>query len=89
MLHPAKVGVASRWRTVFPTHVVSECLDAPIAVVERWIGENVIGFQVFVLVTAEAVGMMRAKMGFNAAKSNSIRMVASTKSTAEYAKSRG
>jgi hypothetical protein len=42
-----------------------QSFPAPIAVVERRIGENVVSFQVFVLIVAKTVVVMLSKMGFD------------------------
>ena len=64
MLHPRKVGVALGWRAVFPTHVIF--VAVPVAVVERWVGDDVVGFQVLVQVAAERVSVLFAKVAVDA-----------------------
>ena len=62
MLHPGEVGVAGRRRAVLPAPVVPEQLAAPVAVVERRIGQDVVGLQVGVQVAVEAVGVLRPRL---------------------------
>ena len=56
MLHPRKVGVASRRQAILPAHVFLERTLSPVAEIERRIGKNVICLQRRVLVIIESVG---------------------------------
>src|SRR5437867_2676188 len=53
MLHPGKVGISFRWDPKLPSHIILKKLTAPIAIIERWIGEDEICPQVLVLVIQE------------------------------------
>ena len=57
VLHPGEVGVARRRRAVGPALVVLQQLAAPVAVVERRIGEHVVGLEVGVTVVVEGVAV--------------------------------
>ena len=67
MLNPGVVGVVHRRHPEFPAHVLPQVFAAPIAHVERRIGENEIGLEVGMQIRAEAVGVARAEIGVNAA----------------------
>ena len=53
VLDPGKVGIASWRRAELPAAITAKLVAAPIAIVERWIGNNVIGPEVFVGVVEE------------------------------------
>ena len=55
VLHPGEVGVALGRRAVLPAHVL--VVAVPVRIVERRIGEHVVGLEVFVQVAAERVGV--------------------------------
>jgi hypothetical protein len=57
VLHPGKVRVAPRRRAVLPALVLAHSLAAPVAHVERGIGEDEVGLQVGVAVVVEAVAV--------------------------------
>ena len=60
VLHPGEVGVARGRRAVDPALVVLQQLAAPVAVVERRVGEDVVGLEVGVLVVVEGVAVRRS-----------------------------
>ena len=53
MLYPCVIGVASGRYAVFPSAILAEQITAPVAVVERRIGDDIIRFQVFVGIVQE------------------------------------
>jgi len=57
VLHPGVIGIACWWRAVDPALVVLQQFAAPVAVVERRVGEDVIGLQVRMLVVVRAVAV--------------------------------
>ena len=57
VLDPGEVGVARRRHAVHPALVVPEQLAAPVAVVERRVGEDVVGLEVGVAVVVEGVAV--------------------------------
>src|SRR5665647_1973520 len=67
VLHPGEVGVAHRRRPVLPAHVVAQALAAPVAHVERRVGEDEVGLEVLVLVGVEGVGVVRPQVALEAA----------------------
>ena len=60
MLHPGEVGVALGRDAVLPADIV--VVADPVGVVERRIGQDVIGLEVGVQVAAEGVGVFRAEV---------------------------
>ena len=58
VLHPAKVGVALGRGAVLPALVFGEPLAAPVGDVERRIGEDEVGLEVWMAVVVEAVAMV-------------------------------
>src|SRR4051794_22480413 len=58
VLDPAKVRIASRRDTELPADVVAELLTAPVADVERRIGEDVIGLEVGQPIGVERVALI-------------------------------
>ena len=44
MLQPTIVGIASRWRAVFPAHILTQPISTPIADVEWGVGKNEVSF---------------------------------------------
>ena len=56
VLHPRKVGVASRRQAILPAHVFLKRTLSPVAEIERRIGKNVICLQRRVLIIIECVG---------------------------------
>ncbi len=67
VLNPRVVGVAGRRRAVAPADIVLQKLAGPVADVERWIGEDVVGFEVGMQVAEERVGWLRAEVGLDGA----------------------
>jgi len=57
VLHPGEIGVAGRRRAENPALVVAQQLASPVAVVERRVGEHVIGLEVGVPVVVERIAM--------------------------------
>ena len=57
VLHPGEVGVAGGRHAVLPALVLAQTLAAPIAHVERRIGEDEVGLQVRVAVVVEGVAV--------------------------------
>ena len=57
VLHPGEVGVARGRHAVDPALVVLEQLAAPVAVVERRVGQHVVGLEVGVPVVVEGVAV--------------------------------
>src|SRR5881628_1997174 len=57
VLHPGVVGIARGRGAIDPALVVLEQLAAPVAVIERWIGQNVVGLEVGMLVGVEGVAV--------------------------------
>jgi hypothetical protein len=55
MLHPGEIGVAGGRHTIHPALVVLQQIPAPVTVVERWVGENIIGLEVRVPIVVERV----------------------------------
>src|SRR6266568_5929141 len=69
MLNPGKVGVACRRYAIFPANVVAQAVATPIAVIERRIGEDEVGFEVFVQVILEGVCVVGTQVSFDASNS--------------------
>ena len=67
MLHPGEVGVARRRRAVLPAHVVAQAVAAPVAHVERRVGEDEVGLEVLVQVVVEGVGVVRPEVALDPA----------------------
>src|SRR6266404_5098266 len=67
MLNPRVVGVVHGWHPEFPAHVLPQVFAAPIAHVERRVGEDEIGLEVGMQILPETVGVARAEIGVNAA----------------------
>src|SRR5450759_5136183 len=67
VLHPGEVGVAHRRRPVLPAHVVAQAVAAPVAHVERRVGEDEVGLEVLVLVGVEGVGVVRSQVALEPA----------------------
>ncbi len=67
VLNPGVVGVADGRGAILPAGILAEPLAAPIARVEGRVGEDVVGLQVLVQVAVEAVGVLGAEVGFDAA----------------------
>ena len=57
VLDPGEVGVAGGRHAVFPALVVAQPLSAPIAHVERRVGEDIVGFEVGEAVVVEGVAV--------------------------------
>ncbi len=57
VLHPGEVGVARGRHAVDPALVVLEQFAAPVAVVERRVGEHIVGLEVGVRVVVEGVAV--------------------------------
>ena len=53
MLDPGVVGVADGWHSVAPALVVPQQFAGPVGDVERRIGEDVVGFEVWVKIAEE------------------------------------
>ena len=70
MLHPSKVGVATGWHTILPSHITCERWLPPIREVERRVCHNVVGFERWVLVVEESVGIRFAQVGFKSTDSD-------------------
>ena len=58
VLHPGEVGVARRGRAVGPALVLAQQVAAPVAVVERRVGQHEVGPQVREAVVVEAVAVV-------------------------------
>src|SRR5436309_976394 len=67
VLDPGVVGVACRWDAVLPPLVLAEAFTTPIAHVERWIGQNEVGSEVWMEVLVEGIGCLGAEVGLYAA----------------------
>ena len=65
VLHPGEVRVPLGGQAVLPPHVLVAAV--PVRIVERRIGQHVIGLEVFVQVAAERVGVLGAVVAFDAA----------------------
>ena len=65
VLHPGEVGVALGRHPEFPADVVIPA--DPVGIVERRIGDHIIGPQIGMQIAAEGVGMLGAKVGLDAA----------------------
>src|SRR6059036_3554891 len=63
MLNPGVVGVVHRRHPEFPAHVLPQIFAAPIAHVERRVGENEIGLEVGMQIRAKTVGATLAEIG--------------------------
>ena len=57
MLHPGKVGIARRGHSVRPALIFLQQFTAPITVIKRGIGQNIISFEVRIAVIVEGVAM--------------------------------
>lgn len=67
VLDPCIVGV-SGWRdAVFPAGILTQTVTTPVGIVERRVGHDEVGLEVFVQVRVEAVGLLGAEVGINAA----------------------
>jgi len=66
VLDPGEVGVAGRRHTKLPANVFFEAFTAPIAVIERRIGEEEIGFEVLVRVIVERALAVPGDVGLDA-----------------------
>src|SRR5215212_1724160 len=62
VLHPGEVSVADGRGAVAPAHVVSQALSAPVAHIERRVGEDNVCLEVLVDVVVEGVGVLGAKI---------------------------
>src|SRR3972149_890132 len=67
MLYPRVIGIAHRRCTVLPALVLTQAFPAPIAHVERRVGDNVIGFQIRMQVTVERVRVLLAEIALDPA----------------------
>ena len=67
MLNPCEISVVDRRHPEFPANVLPQVFAAPIAHVERRVGENEIGLEVGMQIRPEAIGVARAEIGVNAA----------------------
>src|SRR5439155_2322800 len=65
VLHPGEVGVAARRQAELPARVV--VFTEPVGVVEGWIGEDEVGAEIGMDIAPECVGLLFAKIGFDAA----------------------
>lgn len=65
VLHRGEVRVPLGRQAVLPPHVLVAAV--PVGIVERRIGQHVIGLEVFVQVAAERVGVFGAEVAFDAA----------------------
>src|SRR5277367_1810041 len=66
VLDPGKIGVAGGRSAIFPANVFGEAGAAPIAIVEGWIGEDEIGFEVFVCVVVKGAFAVPGDIGLDA-----------------------
>ena len=67
VLQPGIVGVAGRRHAVFPADIIAQMLAAPVADIERRIGKDEVGLQVFMLIGKKGIAQLNA--GINAANS--------------------
>ena len=65
VLHPGKVGIALRRHAKFPAHVIIGAM--PVGIIERRVGQNELGLEVFVEIAPEGVGLLGTEVGLNAA----------------------
>lgn len=65
VLDPGIVRVAGRWDAVLPAGIVLEPLAAPVLHVERRVGKDEVGFQVWVQVAVEAVRILGAEVALD------------------------
>ena len=64
---PLIADVVHRRHPKFPAHVLPQVFAAPVAHVERRVGEHEIGLEVGMQIRPEAVGVAQAEIGVNAA----------------------
>ena len=57
VLHPGEVGVADGWFAELPAFVVAQTVAAPIGYVERWVGEDEVGFEIRMAVIVKRVAV--------------------------------
>jgi len=57
VLHPSEVSVADGWAAILPPLVVAQQFAAPVADVERRIGEDVVGLEVRVSIIVKRIAM--------------------------------
>ncbi len=63
VLDPGVVGISRGWGAVLPAAVASELIPGPVAVVEGRIGDNEVGFEVFMGVVEEGAFVVPANLG--------------------------
>ena len=68
VLDPGEVGVANRRHPVAPPRIIAQPLAAPLADVERRVGEDEVGAQVRVHVVMKRVAPLRAEVGLDSAQ---------------------
>jgi hypothetical protein len=57
VLHPGEVRVASGRHAILPALIVAEALAAPVGYVERRIGQDEVGFQIWMTVIVERIAV--------------------------------
>ena len=57
VLYPGKVGVADGWLAELPAFVVAQTVAAPVGDVERWVGEDKVGFEIGMAVVVKSVAV--------------------------------
>ncbi len=65
MLNPGEVRVTDRQNPVLPTNILPPVFTSPVAVVERWIGDDKIRLDVLGEVIPEGVPMLRTEVPVN------------------------
>lgn len=68
VLDPGVVGVADRRRAVLPADILPASFAAPVGDVERRVGEDEVGLQIFVQIVVEGVGVLLAEVSLDAPK---------------------
>ena len=57
VLHPREVGVADRRLSKLPAFVVAQAVTAPVGNIERRIGEDEIGFQIWMAIVVKSIAV--------------------------------
>ena len=65
MLNPSKVGIASGRNAIFPTNIFFKAFSTPVAIIERWIGQDEVSFQILVRVVVERAFAFPGDVRFN------------------------
>src|SRR5437660_12612737 len=68
MLYPSEVCVAHRRHAVLPTNIFTQTITAPVAIIEMRIRENIVRFQVFVLIAMKRISGLNTQVSFDSSQ---------------------